>query len=271
MLRLLARGGLLCAGMGASTYVRCSSAACSSKIEDGALYGKRALVFGGTSGIGLATVRALEGEGAEVIAISRDPSKASGEQLTVAACDVRDRSAVSATLAAHAPFDILVSAATGGERARGPFLSMDIDGYKGSFDKLWGYANVVQLGAPLLRDDGCIVLVSGAPARRPKQGQVALASVGAAVEELARSIAPELAPKRINVVSPGIIATPMFGAESEARSKQLASATAKNLIPRPGAPEEVASAILFVVKNRFVTGTTIDVDGGWLHGPQWEK
>ena len=113
------------------------------------------------------------------------------------------------------------------------------------------------------------MLVSGAPARKPKQGQVSLASVGASVEHFARALAPELAPRRINVVSPGVIATPMFGEPSDERAAKLAGATASNLIRRAGLPEEVAAAIMFVVTNRFVTGTTVDVDGGWLAGPRW--
>ena len=75
------------------------------------------------------------------------------------------------------------------------------------------------------------MLVSGAPARRPKPGQAAIASVGGAVEQFVRAVAPELAPKRINVVSPGVIDTPMFGNDAEARAKMLVGATAKNLIP----------------------------------------
>ena len=62
----------------------------------------------------------------------------------------------------------------------------------------------------------------------------------------------------------------MFGAEGEARETALATATATHLIPRAGLPEEVASAIMFVATNRFVTGTTVDVDGGWLQGPARE-
>ena len=76
--------------------------------------------------------------------------------------------------------------------------------------------------------------------RKPKPGQVALASVGAAVEQLVRSVAPEIAPKRINVVSPGIIDTPMFGPESKERTERLQAATATNLVTRPGVPEVAA-------------------------------
>ena len=231
----------------------------------GSLSGKRAVVFGGTSGIGLAAAEQLAALGAEVTAVSRDPSKAGAPAgIALAACDVRDRDAMDRLFAELAPIDILISAATGGERANGPFLSMDIAGYQGSFEKLWGYANVVQLGVPHLTESGNVVLVSGAPARRARSGQAALSSVGGAVEQLARTVAVEIAPRRINVVSPGIIDTPMFGPDAEQRAKMLGGVTAKHLIPRPGTAEEVAQAIVFVAQNEFVTGTTVDVDGGWI-------
>ena len=228
--------------------------------------GKRALVFGGTSGIGLPTAKQLAALGASVSAISRNPDRA-GEVpkgITLAACDVRDAEAVAALCAKLAPYDILVGAATGGERAAGPFLSMDIEGYKRSFAKLWGYANCVRYGTEHLAKDGCIVLVSGAPARRTRPGQIALASVGGAVEAFVRGIAPEIAPRRINVVSPGVINTPMFGPPSAERDALADKRSAGHLIPRAGTADEVAQAILFVIQNDFVTGTTVDVDGGWL-------
>ena len=228
--------------------------------------GKKAIVFGGTSGIGLATTRQLAALGARVVAVSRDPSKAGDPPagVSLAKCDVLDRAAMEALFKQHAPFDILISAATGGRRAIGPFLEMDMDGYKASFDKLWGYANVVRYGTNHLSRDGTIVLVSGAPARKCKPGQVSLSSVGASVEALVRAVAPEIAPRRINVVSPGSIDTPIVALKGTERETLYKNVTAKNLIPRAGKAEEVAQGIVFLVQNDFVTGTTIDVDGGWL-------
>ena len=227
---------------------------------------KKAVIFGGTSGIGLAAARQLAGLGAEVVAISRDPSKAGdpGQGIRLEQCDVRDEAALQQLFERLKPFDILISAATGGSRAAGPFLEMDMAGFRGSFDKLWGYANVVRHGARHLPEHGCIVLVSGAPARKTKPGQIALGAVGGAVEQFARGVAPELAPRRINVVSPGTIDTPMVSLSGDERRAAYERMTKNNLIPRAGTADEVAKAIVFAVQNDFVTGTTIDVDGGWL-------
>lgn len=228
--------------------------------------GKKAVVFGGTSGIGLATVKRLAAGGAHVVAVSRDPSKATDlpDGVATEACDTTDGAAVEALLSKLAPYDILISAATGGARAVGPFMEMDMEGYKGSFAKLWGYTNVVRYGAGHLPDDGCIVLVSGAPARRMKPGQIAIGSVGGAVESFVKGVAPELAPKRINVVSPGQIDTPMVALQGKEREELYRKNTAGHLIERAGTADEVAQGLMLAVENDFITGTTIDIDGGWL-------
>ncbi|MGI9512065.1 MAG: SDR family oxidoreductase [Anderseniella sp.] len=228
--------------------------------------GKKIVLFGGTSGIGLAAAQQLAALGGKVIAISRDPSKAGdpGPGISLKQGDVRDSEALQALFEELAPYDVLISAATGGDRAIGPFLNMDMDGFKGSFDKMWGYANVVRYGTENLADNGCIVLVSGTPARKTRPGQIALSCVGGAVEAFARGVARELAPKRINVVSPGMIDTPMVGLTGGERTEFYGKATAGNLIPRPGTADEVAQGIVFAVQNEFITGTTIDVDGGLL-------
>jgi NAD(P)-dependent dehydrogenase (short-subunit alcohol dehydrogenase family) len=230
----------------------------------------KALVLGGSSGIGLAAARRLMAAGAEVIVLGRDGARLEAARAELGAgaatrsLDALDRDAMAATFTELAPFDILVNAATGGARAVGPFLEMDLDGFEGSFRKLWGYVNSVRLGAPLLSEHGCIVLVSGSPARKCQPGMAAISTVGNAVEGFARAVAPELAPRRINVVSPGVIDTPMFGPDAERRAQMLSRATSGNLIPRAGDPDEVATAIVFAIENDFVTGTIIDVDGGAL-------
>ena len=230
---------------------------------------KKALVFGGTSGIGLATTQQLSMLGADVIAIGRHPEKLSSPPANtkVMACDVLDRESLQALFAECAvdgSIDILVSAATGGQRAIGPFTDMDMDGYQASFDKLWGYTNVVRYGLAYLSPSASIVLVSGSPARQCNPGQIALSSVGGAVEAFVRGVAKEISPKRINTVSPGLIDTPMVDLEGKERDQHYEKLTANNLIPRAGTADEVAQGIIFAIQNDFVTGTTIDVDGGIL-------
>jgi len=241
------------------------------------LKGKKALVLGGTSGIGFATCRLLVAQGADVVALSRTASKCEkaveniqpllrdDRSFAAHTLDVLDRNAVQAAFQSHHDgFDYLVACATGGSRAFGPFLDMDMDGFQGSFAKLWGYANAIRYGARHMRRGGSIVLVSGSPARKCKPGYVALSCVGAAIENLVRALVVELAPLkiRINGVSPGLIDTPMFDGKGDDKQKFLADSTAGNPIPRPGTAEEVATGILFALENEFVTGTVIDVDGG---------
>ena len=228
--------------------------------------GKKAIVFGGTSGIGLSATQMLSDKGAHVIALSRNPDKLKTvpKNVTTKKMNVLDRDALEKFFQEVGEYDILVNSATGGTRGVGPFLSMDLDGYRASFDKLWGYTNVVRYGTKFLKDNGNIVLVSGSPARKCRPGQIAISSVGGAVEAFARGIAPEIAPKRINIVSPGIIDTPMSPLQGKEREDYYKNTTNNNLIPRAGTPDEVATGIIFAIENEFITGTTIDIDGGWL-------
>lgn len=233
------------------------------------LNGKRALVLGGTSGIGLAAVKMLAAKGAKVVGFGRSEANIAQAQAAepgaeFRALDVLDRDAMAAVFSEYAPIDVLVNAATGGERATGPFMEMDLDGFTGSFRKLWGYVNSVRLVGEHLAEDACITLVSGSPARKCNPGMSAISTVGNAVEGFTRAVASEIAPRRINVVAPGLIDTPMFPGEGDSRAAFLAQATAGNLIKRAGTAEEVAAGILFTIENDFVTGTTIDVDGGAL-------
>lgn len=231
---------------------------------------RKAIVLGGTSGIGLAATRQLEGAGATVVAGSRNAenieiaSACTGPRVSYRQVNTLDRDALAKLFQDEAPFDILVNSATGGARASGPFLQMDLDAFQLSFRKLWGYTNSVRLGAEFLSNDGAIVLVSGFPARKSNPGSLAISTVGNAVEGFARALAPEIAPRRINIVCPGMIDTPMFPQEGEQRKQFLANATQRTLIPRAGTADEVASAILFAIQNDYMTGSTIDIEGGAL-------
>jgi len=233
------------------------------------LAGKRAIVIGGTSGIGLATVRQLIEAGADVTAGSRSAenlarAKEEVPGATFTPIDAMDRAALESLFAANEGFEFLVNAAVPRERAWGPFLEMDLDAFQNTFAKLWGYVNSVRLGVPYMAETGAVVLVSGYPARKANPGTTAISAVGNAVEGFVRAAAVEIKPRRINVVSPGMIDTPMTALTGVEREQHFARMTANLLIPRAGTADEVAGAILFCLRNEYVTGATIDVDGGAL-------
>ncbi len=226
---------------------------------------KKAIVLGGTSGIGLATAKALAANRVHVVAGSRREAPSTDiSGIEFEKIDVLDRDGLEALFARHAPFDFLVNAATGGERATGPFLEMNLDGFQGSFAKLWGYANSVRIGVHHMTENGSIVLISGSPARKCRPGMSAISTVGNAVEGFVRAIAPEIAPRRINAVSPGLIDTPLFAQQGDERATFLKQATQGHVIPHAGTAEDVAEGVMFLLSNPFVTGTTVDVDGGAL-------
>lgn len=237
-----------------------------------ALAGKNVVIIGGTAGIGLATAMAAADAGATVWAAGRSQAhRERAEQLSegrfqVRQADTHDEEQLKALFDEAGKIDHLVSAAIGGERTLKPFLEQTEAQFKAAYDKLWGYAKVVRTGVDYLPKEGSITLVSGSPARKIVPAQSALSCVGASVENLVRCLAVEVAPIRVNVVSPGTVDTAMFDWMGEEKEEKLKAATASNLIKRPGRPEEIAAGILFVMSNEFVTGTTVDVDGGRILG-----
>ena len=236
----------------------------------GSLGGKNVVVIGGTSGIGLATAIAASELGAHVWAAGRSAEhldkarSATGGKVTLVQVDTHDDAGLTALFDQVGRIDHLVSAATGGTRTLKPFIEQTEEQFQAAFGKLWGYAKVARLGAKYVPQDGTITFVSGAPARRFKPNMSALSCVGGAVENMVRCLAVELSPVRVNVVSPGIIDTALFdwmGAEKDTR---VAAMTQGQLVKRIGRPEEVASALIYLMQNGYATGTTVDVDGGQL-------
>jgi NAD(P)-dependent dehydrogenase (short-subunit alcohol dehydrogenase family) len=232
------------------------------------LTGKNVVIIGGTAGIGLAAAQAAAAAGAKVWVAGRSEGHIEAAKLIangsfeVRQADTHDAASLEAIFKEVGTVDHLVSAAVGGERTLKPFLEQTEDQFKAAYDKLWGYAKVVRTGAPYLAEDGAITLVSGSPARKIKPAQSPLSCVGASVENLVRCLAVEMAPVRVNVVSPGTVDTAMFDWMGDEKQDKLQAMTATHLIKRAGTSEEVAQGILFVMQNGFVTGTTIDVDGG---------
>ena len=241
--------------------------------NNAALSGKNVVVIGGTSGIGLATAIAAAQLGAKVWAAGRSAAHmdkaaaaiaAAGVQVTLVTLDTHDEAGMTALFTSIGTIDHLVSAATGGTRTLKPFIEQTQAQFEAAFGKLWGYAKVARTGAPFVAKDGSITFVSGAPARRFKPNMSALSAVGGAVENMVRSLAVELSPIRVNVVAPGIIDTALFDWMGAEKNDRVAAMTQGQLVRRIGRPEEVASALIYLMLNGYATGTTVDVDGGQL-------
>lgn len=232
------------------------------------LQDQRVVVIGGSSGIGLAIAGAALAEGAEVIIASRSRERldraraALGRSVEALTLDIVDEEAVRDFFARLDPFDHLATPGTQG--ARGPFLQMPTAQARAGFDsKFWGQYLAAKYAAPKLRAGGSMVLIAGAFSQRPAPGSVVQTAINAAVEGLARGLAVELAPIRVNCISPGLVDTPMWAGLSEEQRQAMFRATAAELpAGRVGRPEDIGLAAVYLMRNGFTTGSTLYVDGG---------
>jgi NAD(P)-dependent dehydrogenase (short-subunit alcohol dehydrogenase family) len=114
-----------------------------------------------------------------------------------------------------------------------------------------------------IEPEGSLTLVSGVLSRKPSPDAVLQGAINAALEVLAQGLALELAPVRVNTVSPGMIVTPLWEGIPKAKRQAMFEATAAALpVKRVGQPEDVASAILYLAATPFASGSTVLVDGG---------
>ena len=230
---------------------------------------RNVIVIGGTSGIGLATAIQAQESGAKVRAVGRsqeriDALSQNHPEIEFSSLDTHDIPALNQFLASGGPVHHIVSAATGADRTIAPFMDQSEAQFQEAFGKFWGYCNVVRHCVPHLTSDGSITLVSGTPARKCNPGMSSISCVGAAVEALTRALALELAPLRVNVVAPGLIDTAMFDHFGDNKSAVFDQMSKSIPLKRVGKAEEVAGAIIHTLCNTYLTGTTIDVDGGTL-------
>jgi NAD(P)-dependent dehydrogenase (short-subunit alcohol dehydrogenase family) len=229
--------------------------------------GPHIVIVGGTSGIGLATAKLFVARRARVTIVGRDREKLAaalpslGPSGAGEAFDASDRMALDAFFSRVAPIDHMILAASAGSGA-GPFAELEARALRRGFEgKFWVHWHAAQSALPHIGEGGSITFVTAASSRKAGPGTSGLAAINGALESLARTLARELAPLRVNAVSPGVIDSPWW-ADKPAGMFEAASRSAP--LARPGAVDEVAEAIAFLVGNRFVTGVVLDVDGG-LH------
>ncbi|HLX03036.1 MAG TPA: SDR family oxidoreductase [Trinickia sp.] len=234
------------------------------------LASRRVLVVGGSSGIGAATAKAFAERGADVVIASRNQTKLDaaaaeigksvGKRVATAVLDTTNAASIEAFFAPAGAFDhVVISAAQtpGGPVRR---LALD-DAYAAMESKFWGAYRVAR--AARIAEGGSLTFVSGFLSVRPSPSSVLQGAINAALEALARGLALELSPVRVNTVSPGLIATPLWDKlGDEARQGMYDSAAARLPARRVGQPEDIANAVLYLATTPYATGSTVLVDGG---------
>jgi NAD(P)-dependent dehydrogenase (short-subunit alcohol dehydrogenase family) len=235
------------------------------------LDGQKVVIIGGTSGIGFATAKAAVRAGAQVVIASSRPDRVDSalERLPGTALgrvmDVTSEEQVRGFFDWAREFDHLIY--TAGDRPSVTELAaMDIAYARQAFDiRYWGAITAVKHGHRFIRPGGSIGLSSGTASARPQNGWTLVASISGAIEALARALAVELAPTRVNSVAPGMVRTELWDVipehQREAMYKRVGQAS---LTGRVADAADVAEAHLYLMAQSHCTGTTLVVDGGGL-------
>lgn len=226
----------------------------------------KVLVVGGSSGIGLAAAKAFAELGADVLIASRSADKlaqAAGKidgTVRTAFLDTTDDSVVETFFSHAGQFDhVVISAA---QTPGGPVRKLPLqDAYAAMNSKFWGAYRVAR--AVSIAAGGSLTFVSGFLSVRPSQSSVLQGAINASLEALARGLALELSPVRVNTVSPGLVATPLWDKlDADARQGMYDGAAARLPARRVGQPEDIANAVIYLATTPYATGSTVLVDGG---------
>jgi NAD(P)-dependent dehydrogenase (short-subunit alcohol dehydrogenase family) len=233
----------------------------------GPLQDQTVLVVGRGSGLARAVALAARDAGSSVVAAGRDQQAlraayAGEPHITTEHVDLTDEQSMASLAKRLGTVDHVVS--TGSARARGLLPDLDRDAVRLSFDtKVIGPLMLAKHFAPRMSKTGSFVIFSGVAASKIAIGTMAVAITNAAADTLARSLALELAPIRVNAISPGVVDTGAWDAFGErGKADYFADIIARNPVHRIGTPDDVANAVLFAMTSTFLTGQTLHIDGG---------
>lgn len=218
------------------------------------------LIAGGTSGIGLAAAQKVHASGAHVIIASRTAADQHDEligkvdsNLETCSFDITSDSDIETLLQRVGPFHHLVIAVRP-ELQNDSFEKLDMIKAREGFEtKFWGSWNLIQKAHKQISKKGSITLTTGIAGEKIFQGASTMCVINSALETLCRSLAVELAPIRINAVSPGFVAP---------KSQKTAEYASRFPAGRLANADEVADSFLYLMNHPYVTGTTVTVDGG---------
>jgi NAD(P)-dependent dehydrogenase (short-subunit alcohol dehydrogenase family) len=232
--------------------------------------GQRVVIIGASAGIGEAAARVFAVQGAAVIITGRSKERLDqaaqriGYPVQVAELDATNRGALNAFFATTGSIDHLVLAASPGAVGVGPFAALDEAALRQAFDgKFFAYVKAIQAALPQMRRDGSVTIITAATARAAFAGTAGITAANGALETLVAPLAVELAPLRVNAVSPGVIDTHWWNAMPEGqRRAYFESVAAVSPVRRVGKPDDVAEAIVYLAGAGYVTGTVLECTGG---------
>ena len=233
------------------------------------LRNKRVVILGGSSGIGLAVAEQAASQGAKVVIASSNPERVEkaieslGGNAQGHTVDLADEQAVETLLGKLGAFDHLVFTA-GDSLHLQNLADTDLKQARRAFElRYWAALAAVKYGSKNIRKGGSIVLTTGVAGQRPHKGWVVAASVCGTIEALTRALALELAPIRVNAVSPGVVRTNLWHSMSVEEREHLYESVGNSLpVGRVGEPHDIAQAYVFLMQEGFGTGQTLVVDGG---------
>lgn len=232
--------------------------------------GQRVVIIGASQGIGEATAKAFAAQGATTTITGRSKERLDqaanriGHPVHVAELDATDREALNAFFGTTGTVDHLVLAASPGAVGAGPIADLDEAALRQAFDgKFFAHVKAIQAALPHLRRDGSVTIITAASARAAFPGATGLAAANGALEAVVAPLAVELAPLRVNAVSPGVIDTHWWsGLPDEQRREYFGAVAGVSPVRRIGKPEDVADAIVYLAGAGFVSGTVLECTGG---------
>ncbi len=235
----------------------------------GKLSKNRVFIAGAASAIGQAIARAIIARDGQVILGGRSLEKLKKIQLELgpactAICQIKleNEASLEQAMAAQGPFNHIIS--TAADLSFKPLLDTTSDEIQNALNsKIWGAINLARAAHIHLLPQGSLTLFSGVAAYRPGPGKSIVAGVNMFLEGFAAAMAHELAPARVNVISPGIVNTSLWDKMDKEKRTDFFAAVAKSLpTQRIGQPEDLAQAAIMVLENGFISGSVLHVDGG---------